>query len=154
MVNWKVSGTFSANTNIFSLYICIRHTNAYTHSRREEEVSAKEVGDEWALSKQHLKQEVPIGRLRERKHVHGCRSVGGVDVTPADFETTTQRRGPQFCPVSISQAAYVLYRVQGKHLVSFSSTNFVQLKKNEKSTQFPSLIKALNWSNLKMLIQT
>lgn len=35
----------------------------HTHSRRGEEVSAKEVGDEWAQSKQHLKQEVPIGRL-------------------------------------------------------------------------------------------
>lgn len=37
-----------------------------------------------------------------------------------------------FCPVSVSEAAHVLYRVkvgQGKHLVSFSSTNFVQVIK-------------------------
>lgn len=30
---------------------------------------AREVGDEWALSKQHLAQEVPIGSFTQRKEV-------------------------------------------------------------------------------------
>lgn len=37
--------------------------------QEEEEVLAKEVGDEWALSKQHLAQEVPIGSFTQRKEV-------------------------------------------------------------------------------------
>lgn len=48
------------------------HTKAHTYTgtqREEEEVAAKEVGDEWALSKQHLEQEVPIGRFAWRKEV-------------------------------------------------------------------------------------
>lgn len=74
------------------------HAHAHTHihtgtQQEEEEVAAKEVGDEWALSKQHLEQEVPIGRLAWRKEVClvcVCECVfermimcgGGVDVTP------------------------------------------------------------------------
>lgn len=57
------------------------YTNTQAHSMRahthrhkgtqheEEEVLAKEVGDEWALSKQHLEQEVPIGSFTQRKEV-------------------------------------------------------------------------------------
>lgn len=37
--------------------------------QEEEEVAAKEVGDEWALSKQHLKQEAPIGVFAWGKEV-------------------------------------------------------------------------------------
>ena len=68
------------------------HTHTHTGTQQEEEeVAAKEVGDEWALSKQHLEQEVPIGRLAWRKEVClVCVCVfermnmcgGGVDVTP------------------------------------------------------------------------
>lgn len=47
---------------------------------------AREVGDEWALSKQHSGQEVPIGRFAWRKEVClVCERMtmcgGGVDVT-------------------------------------------------------------------------
>lgn len=73
---------------------------------------------------------------------------GGVDATvnPADFETTTQRSG-----VSVSGAAHVLYRPragQGKHLVSFSSTNFTLVIKITATL----LIKALNSHHFQMLI--
>lgn len=65
-----------------SIYIC-EAINTHTHTKKkltkknkntgtqqeEEEVLAKEVGDEWALSKQHLEQEVPIGSFARRKEV-------------------------------------------------------------------------------------
>lgn len=42
------------------------HTDAYTQTQQEEEeVAAKEVGYEWALSKQHSEQDVPIRRIAE-----------------------------------------------------------------------------------------
>lgn len=78
---------------------------AHTHRHKgtqqeEEEVLAKEVGDEWALSKQHLAQEVPIGNFySEEGSVFGVcvsarenmrRRCGCNTVGPADFKTTTQ----------------------------------------------------------------
>lgn len=89
-----------ANTEARSVRI-ERQTNTYTGTQQEEEeVVAKEVGDEWALSKQHLEQEVPIGRFAWRKEVclvcewtpeHVRRRCGCNTTGPADFETTTQR---------------------------------------------------------------
>lgn len=62
------------------------HTDTGTQ-QEEAEVVAKEVGDEWALSKQHSGQEVPIGRFAWRKEVwlvceRMSKCGGGVDVTP------------------------------------------------------------------------
>lgn len=50
-------------------------------------MTAKEVGDEWALSKQHSRQEVPIGGFARRQEVCCCLGsstamCGGVGVTP------------------------------------------------------------------------
>lgn len=70
-------------------------------------MAAKEVGDEWALSKQHLEQEVPIGKfVRGRKcmcvcvcvykcvcvrvYEHVRRRCGYNTKGPADFEITTE----------------------------------------------------------------
>lgn len=68
-------------TQTYSMWTNLRHTHAdsqtlkrtYTGKQQEEEeVAAKEVGDEWALNKQHLEQEVPIGRFTWRKEVCVC----------------------------------------------------------------------------------
>ena len=111
----------------------------YTHRRRgtqqeEEEEAAKEVGYEWALSKQHLEQEVPIGSPAWRKEVCLCVCTcmamcgGGVDVIlRVQLTLKPQHRFFLCCPVSESEAAHVLYRVKvspKKHLVCFSTTNF------------------------------
>lgn len=81
-----INGHVTQHTDTDTKYM----THTYTGTQQEEEeVAAKEVGDEWALSKQHLGQEVPIGRFARRKEVclvcvcvcvNMCR--GGVDVTP------------------------------------------------------------------------
>ncbi|KAI4806530.1 hypothetical protein KUCAC02_017350, partial [Chaenocephalus aceratus] len=54
---------------------------------QQEEVAAKELEDEWALSKQHSEQEVSIGRFPQRKEVcvRECMCGGRVDVTPFVF---------------------------------------------------------------------
>lgn len=133
-------GKCYTNTQAHSMW-AHRHRHKGTQ-QEEEEVLAREVGDEWALSKQHLAQEVPIGSFTQRKEVclvcvwvHGKICGGGVDVTLWVQLTLKPQhsRVDSFSirePVSISEEPYVLCRVkasQGKHLVSFSSTNFTQV---------------------------
>lgn len=117
-----------ARTHARCLWADIKDTRAHTqeHSRRKKEVTAKEVGDEWALSKQHSRQEVPIGGFAWRQDACLVCAVA----RPVREELDVSGSGSLFpaAPVvSVSEAAHVLYRVkvsQGKHLLSFSPTNF------------------------------
>ena len=112
-------------------------------------MAAKEVGDEWALSKQHLEEEVPIGRFAWRKEVCSACSAcacacacaclwrrrGYHTTGPADFETTNTAE---------------LRRVkagQGKHLGSFGPTTFTRVIKTAASHFVNKSLKLWSFQN-------